>query len=211
MRLLTVALTMMLGLGLAQAQAQANVEAPDAMVKETADKIIKRLQADRELYKKKPERVQPLVDELVLPSFDFDRMSSWVLGKHWRTASPDQKSRFTKEFRDLLVRTYAKALVDNMDRKINYSPVKMAPGSKDVTVRTEVQQNGGFPIPIDYSLYLADKGWKVYDVNIDGVSLVANYRTSFGTELRKGGNIEDLIKRLQERNSKPIGGEAKAK
>lgn len=205
MRLLSFALMMMLGLGLTQAQA--NVQAPDALVKETADKIVKRLQADRELYKQRPERVQPLVDELVLPSFDFERMSSWVLGKHWRTATADQKNRFTREFRSLLVRTYAKALVDNMDRKINYSPVRMAPGSKDVTVRTEVQQDGGFPIPIDYSLYLADKGWKVYDVNIDGVSLVANYRTSFASELRKGGNIEDLIKRLQDRNSKPIGNE----
>lgn len=201
MKILVFAMTLMLTLGLAQAQA--NVVAPDVLVKDTADKIIKRLQADRDLYKNKPERVQPLVDELVLSSFDFDRMSSWVLGKYWRTATAEQKVRFTKEFRSLLVRTYAKALVDNMDRKINYPAVKMAAGAKDVTVHTEVQQEGGFPIPIDYSLYLADNNWKVYDVNIDGVSLVANYRTSFAAELRKG-SIEDLIKRLQDRNSKPI-------
>lgn len=183
--------------------AQANVVAPDTLVKSTSEQIIKKLQAERETFKKKPERVQSLVDEIVLPHFDFARMSSWVLGKYWRTASDSQKEQFTREFRTLLVRTYAKALVDNMDRKIKYAPLKAAGNDKDVTVHTEVPQEGGFPIPIDYSLYLNNDAWKVYDVNIDGVSLVANYRTSFASEVKKSG-LDQLIKTLQERNEKPI-------
>jgi phospholipid transport system substrate-binding protein len=140
-----------------------------------------------------------LVDKIVLPHFDFYKMSSRVLGKYWRRASDEQKEKFTKEFRILLVRTYAKALVDNMDQTIDYMPVHAPENAEDVTVKTEIPQQGSFPLPIDYSMYLTNGEWKVYDVEIDGISLVINYRTTFANEIRQAG-LDKLIAKLSSRN-----------
>jgi phospholipid transport system substrate-binding protein len=145
-----------------------------------------------------------VVDDIVASHFDFDRMSSWVLGKHWRKAKPDEKTRFASEFRTLLVRTYAKALNDNYDKKIAMLPVRDK--GDEALVRTEVQQDAGFPIPIDYRMYIKDGVWKVYDVSVDGISLVSNYRTSFSKEIRKDG-LPKLIDRLAERNKSGVVGD----
>lgn len=169
------------------------------LVMKTADEMMSRLRAERELVKKDQNRVNQLVEEIVLPHFDFENMSASVLGKYWRTANADQRSRFRNEFKTLLLRTYAKALVDNMDRKIEYEPVRAKDNATDVTVRTSIPQDGGFPLPINYSLELIDKEWKVYDVEIDAISLVKNYRTTFSKEVKESG-IEHLIKTLTDRN-----------
>ena len=169
------------------------------LVTQTADKIQTQLRAERDVVSKSPKRVYELVEQIVLPSFDFTNMSASVLGKHWRGASDDQKQRFTQEFKSLLVRTYSKALVDNMDRKIATLPLRAADGATDVTVRTEIPQQGGFPLPINYSMELKDGAWKVYDVDIDGISMVKNYRTTFANEVKQG-SVDDLIKKLGERN-----------
>lgn len=170
-----------------------------ALVEDTANKIQAQLRAEREVVTKNPKRVYELVEQIVLPNFDFSAMSASVLGKHWRGASAEQKQRFTQEFKVLLVRTYAKALVDNMDRKITTLPLRAAKDANDVTVRTEIPQQGGFPLPINYSMELKDGAWKVYDVDIDGISMVKNYRTTFANEVKQGG-IDDLIKKLTQRN-----------
>jgi phospholipid transport system substrate-binding protein len=175
------------------------IQAPQDLVTETTDKITSALRAEQDKIKADPSRLYAIVDEIVLPHFDFGAMSSWVLGKHWRTANEDEKARFTAEFRTLLVRTYAKALNDNYDRKIALLPMRDKAGSDDVTVRTEVQQEAGFPIPIDYKMHLQGGAWKVYDVSVDGLSLVANYRTSFAKEIRQDG-LPKLIDRLADRN-----------
>jgi len=169
------------------------------LVTQTADKIQTQLRAERDVVNKSPKRVYELVEQIVLPSFDFTNMSASVLGKHWRGASDDQKQRFTQEFKSLLVRTYSKALVDNMDRKIATLPLRAADGASDVTVRTEIPQQGGFPLPINYSMELKEGAWKVYDVDIDGISMVKNYRTTFANEVKQG-SVDDLIKKLGERN-----------
>ena len=169
------------------------------LVTQTAEKIQVQLKAEREVVTKNPKRVYELVEQIVLPNFNFTSMSASVLGKHWRGASDDQKQRFTQEFKLLLVRTYAKALVDNMDRKITTQPLRAAEGATDVTVRSEIPQQGSFPLPINYSMELKDGAWKVYDVDIDGISMVKNYRTTFASEVKQGG-VDDLIKKLTERN-----------
>jgi len=174
-------------------------QAPVAMVQETMDKTIAVLRTDQDKIKANPDYLVQVVDRFVAPHFDFDRMSSWVLGKYWRKAKADQKTRFAKEFRTLLVRTYAKALNDNYDKKIVMLPSRKKKGGKQVTVRTEIQQSAGFPIPINYKMYLKDDNWKVFDVSVDGISLVANYRTSFSKEVRRGG-LDKLIARLHDRN-----------
>lgn len=169
------------------------------LVNQTAEKILVQLRAEKNVVAKNSQRVYELVEQIVLPHFDFGAMSASVLGKHWRTANEDQRTRFSQEFKVLLVRTYAKALVDNMERKIVYQPLRAADGATDVTVRTEIPQDGGFPLPINYSMELKDGAWKVYDVDIDGISLIKNYRTTFSNEVKQDG-VDALIKTLLDRN-----------
>ena len=175
------------------------IQAPQDLVSDTTDKITSVLRVEQDKIKANPNRLYEVVDEVVLPHFDFHRMSSWVLGKYWRKANEKEREQFTQEFRVLLVRTYAKALNDNYDKKIDMLPVVMRKEGKEATVKTEVKQEAGFPIPIDYKMYIKDDAWKVYDVSVDGISLVANYRTSFAKEIRKDG-LPKLIATLADRN-----------
>lgn len=175
------------------------IKPPQDLVAETTDKITSALRTEQDKIKANPNRLYEIVEEIVLPHFDFGRMSSWVLGKYWRKANDKEREQFTEEFRVLLVRTYAKALNDNYDKKINMMPVRISSDGKDATVQTEVQQDAGFPIPIDYKMYIKGDAWKVYDVSVDGISLVANYRTSFAQEIRQDG-LPKLIARLADRN-----------
>lgn len=188
-----------LALGMLSAPALA-IQAPQELVQQTTDQITGVLRAEQDKISADPNYLLQVVDDIVAPHFDFDRMSSWVLGKYWRTAKPDEKKRFASEFRTLLVRTYAKALNDNYDKKIDMLPAREQADGSQVTVRTEIQQSAGFPIPIDYKMHIKDDSWKVFDVSVDGISLVANYRTSFAQEIRKDG-LEKLIERLAERNA----------
>ncbi|MFA7094875.1 MAG: ABC transporter substrate-binding protein [Gammaproteobacteria bacterium] len=173
------------------------------LVQETSERMLATLKAEREAIQKNPDRLYELVREIVLPHFDFEQMSRLVLGKNWRKATPEQRERFVQEFQILLVRTYGTALNEYRDEKIVYLPLRQQPDAKEVTVRTEVQRTGAPPIPIDYSMVLEDGQWKVYDVTIEGVSLVLNYRTSFASEIRQGG-FDLLLKKLIERNQKPV-------
>lgn len=172
---------------------------PQDLVMSVADQTLERIKKDKDKIKAEPLYVNELIDELVLPHFDFERMSRWVLGKHWRKATDDQKKRFIAEFKNLLVRTYANSLLEYSDQKIEYLPFRGSPADEEVTVRSEIAQPGGFPIPITYKLYKPGADWKVFDVLIDEVSLVSNYRTSFSREIRNG-SIDALIKKLADKN-----------
>jgi len=196
-----VIISLLLGLALNTAVAIADNLDPETLVRQTSDRMLVVLKEQHDLIQAEPERLYGLVDDIVLPHFDFERMARWVLGKHWKRASPDQQQRFVNEFRTLLVRTYGTALLEYRDQQIKFLPLRMAAGSEDVTVRTEVVQPGGVPIPISYSMFHRADGWKVYDVAIDGISLVSNYRSSFSTEIKDQG-MDKLIQRLVERNAK---------
>lgn len=176
-------------------------EPPQQLVENTAQKVLDKLKEDSEKIKNDPNYIHGLVDEYVLPHFDFERMSMWVLGKHWRRADAKQRERFVDEFRTLLVRTYATSLSEFTDQKLSYLPMRGSEAEGDVTVRSEVEQPGGFPIPINYKLHKKGNDWKVYDVTIDDISLIANYRTSFNREIRQMG-LDKLINTLAERNQK---------
>ena len=177
----------------------ADVHPAQALVMRTTDEILTRMRAERETLAKDAGQVTRLVEEIVLPHFDFENISASVLGKYWRSATTEQRRRFRDAFKLLLLHTYAVALVDNMDREIEFEAVREAPGATDVTVRTSVPQDGGFPLPVDYSMELIDGEWKVYDVEIDGLSLVTNYRSTFAKEINKSG-LEGLIGILEERS-----------
>jgi phospholipid transport system substrate-binding protein len=181
--------------------AQAGAQTAEEIVKTTADQVIARLKADREQLKERPELIYGLVDELIIPHFDFTSMSKWVLGQNWRRASPAQQESFTTQFRTLLVRTYAKALLEYSDNEITYFPVQSDPGSNLVVVKTEVTQTGSSKIPINYSMHVQDGEWKVVDVAINGISLVSTYRGSFATEVRANG-LDSLINQLIDKNNK---------
>lgn len=171
---------------------------PQELVRDTSSRMLSALRDEREEIASNPGRLYELVADIVLPYFDFERMSQWVLGKNWRTATPEQRVQFVEQFRRLLVRTYGTALSDYADEKIIYLPHSDSGDSVKVTVRTEIEQ-GGSTIPINYSMYNSKDGWKVYDVAISGVSLVTNYRSTFASIIR-GEGMGSLIDQLVKRN-----------
>jgi len=174
----------------------ANAElAPDVLVKQTADDVLNIIKNDKEIQAGNQQKIYALAEEKILPNFDFDRVSRMVLGKSWRAATPEQQASFQKEFRSLLLRTYSVALGKYRDQTIEYKPMRAEPDAKNVTVKTQILQNGGQPISVDYSLVKGANGWKVYDIVIESVSLVTNYRSQFSQEIRQNG-IDSLNKKL---------------
>lgn len=171
---------------------------PQTMVRDTAEKVLAEVTANKERLEKDPSGIYSLVQESVLPHFDFRKMSQSAMGRFWRDASEDQKSRLTAEFKELLVRTYAVALLNYSGQTIEYLPSRIRDGDTEGVVLTRIQA-GGPPIPINYRLHVREGAWKVYDVVIDGVSLVSNYRSTFASQIRRGG-IDGLIDQLAARN-----------
>ena len=176
-------------------------ESPDALVRKNTNEILAAIKADKDVVAGDQKKIEKLADEKVLPYFNFARMTQLAVGRNWRDASDAQKKSLTDEFRTLLVRTYSTSLTQFRNQTIDVKPTKMAAGDTEVVVKTQVNQPGGQPIPIDYSMEKSGDSWKVFDVLIDGVSLVTNYRSSFNTEIQKSG-IDGLIKSLSERNAK---------
>jgi phospholipid transport system substrate-binding protein len=183
-------------------------EGPDALVKRTTDEVLAIIKTDKDLQAGNSRKVVELAEAKVLPHFDFERMTRLAVGRNWQQATPEQKQALTKEFRTLLVRTYSTSLSQYRNQTIDVKPTKMAAGDKEATVKTAVIQQGGPPIPIDYAMEKMDSGWKVYDVMIDGASLVTTYRGSFNDQIQKTG-IDGLLKTLQERNAGGAAGAAK--
>ena len=182
--------------------AAAAQEAPDALVKRVTDEVLTIIKSDKDLQAGNPRKVVELAEQKVLPHFDFARMTRLAVGRNWAQASDAQKEALTKEFRTLLVRTYSSSLSAYRNQTIEVKPTKMGAQDKDVTVRTQVIQQGGPPIPIDYAMERQESGWKVYDVVVDGVSLVTTYRGSFNDQIQKGG-VDGLVKTLADRNKSP--------
>ena len=172
---------------------------PEVLIRNASDQVLSRIQSNPGQFQQDPTKLYALVDEVVLPHFDFATMTDLALGRYQNKISAEQKQLITHEFRILLVRTYAKALLEYNDQKIIYLPIEGSLEGGDVTVRTEIEQAGGFPIPLNYSLKQGKQGWKVYDISVDDISLVMNYRSSFSREIRKNG-VDSLIKTLGERN-----------
>jgi len=171
---------------------------PQELVQQTTAQTLSRLQSEQAALQQNPDGIYDLVKEIISPHFDFIRISSWVLGKHWRTASKEQKLRFVRAFRTLLIRTYGVALLDYTDQEIRYLPLRDDPTNGDVTVRSEVIQPNGGAVSLNFRLYKRNEAWKVYDISVDGISLVTNFRTSFATEIKQAG-LDSLIQRLEDK------------
>ena len=188
---------LLVGLSIAQAGPP-----PDVLVKDTTDKVISELTAKREELKKDHARLYAMVDEIVFPHFDFIRMSKSVLGRrYWTKASDAQKKEFIDQFQTLLVRTYATALFQYTGQEIKYKTLRMKPDQSVVLIRSEIAQDSGAAIPLNYRLAKSKASdWKVYDVAISGASLVKTYQTSYRRIIRDKG-MQALIEMLVEKNS----------
>ena len=173
--------------------------APDLLVKNVTTEVLEIVRKDRDIQSGNTKKTLDLVETKVLPHFEFPHMTQLALGREWRQASPEQAKSLIEEFRALLVRTYSKALTEYRDQEVVFKPFKMAADEADVKVRTEIRQSGGKPVQLDYYLEKTSTGWKVYDLEVGGVSLVTNYRSSFAQEIRAGG-IDGLIRNLQAKN-----------
>jgi len=172
---------------------------PEELIRETSNHVLNQIQSNSEQYQQDPAKLYAMVDEIVLPHFDFVTMTDLALGRYKNKISAEQKPLIINEFRILLVRTYGKALLEYNDQEIIYLPSEGSLEAGDVTVKTEIEQQGGFPIPLNYSLKAGEQGWKVYDISVDDISLVTNYRSSFARQIKKNG-IDGLIKTLRDRN-----------
>ncbi len=175
------------------------VEGPDGLVKRTAEDVLATVKSDKDIQAGDQEKIFALAEEKIVPNFNFDKVSRMVLGKNWTRATPDQKAAFQTEFRTLLIRTYASALSKYRDQTIEYKPFRMVDGSNVASVKTQILQPGGQPIAVDYTLEKQADTWKVYDIVIEGVSLVTNYRGQFAQEIRQNG-LDSLIKKLADKN-----------
>ena len=171
---------------------------PEQLVRQTVESVVDQLKANMDTFKSDPQKVYKMVDDLVLPHFDFVAMTDLALGSYKDDVGTNQKPEIVSEFRQLLVRTYSSALFEYTDQELIFLPMEGNEAEGEVT-RIEIEQAGGFPIPINYTLRLGDDGWKVFDVSVDEVSLVTNYRSSFARAIKKNG-VDGLIKTLQERN-----------
>ncbi len=175
------------------------IEAPDELVKRTAEDVLATVKSDADIQAGDQEKIFALAEEKILPNFNFDKVSRLVLGKNWTKASPEQKTAFQSEFRTLLIRTYATALSKYKNQTIEYKPMRMTEDASTASVKTAILQPGGQPIAVDYSLEKKADTWKVYDIVIEGVSLVTNYRSQFAQEIRQNG-LDSLIKKLGDKN-----------
>lgn len=173
--------------------------APDALVKNVTNEVLQVIRSDKDIQAGSSRKAIKLIETKVLPHFNFTHMTQLAVGHDWKTANAGQQKQLADEFHALLVRTYAKALTEYKNKSIEFKPFKMSAGDADVKVRTEVTQAGGKPIALDYYLEKLPAGWKVFDIEVGGVSLVTNYRNSFASEVRNGG-IAGLIKSLQGKN-----------
>ena len=182
---------------------------PDQLAREATDKIVVLLKANKDEYSKDHKKLYAMVDEHVLAQFDFRAMSRTVLGRYWREANEDQRTNFSNEFRNLLVRTYGTALLKYNDEEIVYLPFRMNPEDRTATVKSEVhRKDGGPPIAIQYNFYRTDKGWKVYDVAIEGASLVSTYQSTFAARVQKEGLAALITSLTQDNKTASNGGKA---
>lgn len=180
----------------------ADMPLPQQAISEASEKLKEKMQNPS--FIKDFAQVTQFVETTIYPHVDFNRISALVLGKYWRGASPDERSQFNKEFQNLLVRTYSRAFVEFKDWSVRFLPLKMESDATKVVVKTEILQPGIQPIAVDYRMVLIKGQWKAYDILIEGVSLVTNYRTTFNNEIKNRGSLAAVIETLKTRNAEAL-------
>jgi len=184
--------------------AAAATQAPDQLVRETSERVLGIIRADPDIAAGDARRIAEVVETYLLGHFDFTSMTRLAVGKNWRRVADADKPALVKAFRTLLVRTYSVALADYRDQQIRYKPVTLEPGARRAVVETTIAQAGNKPISMNYRMALTPEGWKVYDIIVEGVSLVINYRSLFNSTVESAG-VGGLIRMLQEKNAAAAG------
>lgn len=201
------AVRMILTLALAAiaASASADVKAPDVLIRETADEVLATVKKDRDLRNGDQKKLLDLVEAKILPHFDFEKMTRLAVGRPWRTATAEQRQALVTEFRTLLVRTYTAAFSHYEDQKVEVKPpVKSDNGDNEVTVNTLIVKPGSQAIAVNYEMEKRNDGWKVFDLTIEGASLIESYRGTFSEQVQQSG-IDGLIKYLSDKNRTNAG------
>ena len=188
--------------------ARADVTPPDALIKQVSTDVIDSVKADKAIQAGDVSRISALVDSKVMPHVNFQRMTAAAVGRNWRSATPEQQQRLQAEFKTLLLRTYSGALTQVRDQTVGLKPFRGGAEDTEVVVRTEIKGKGE-PIQLDYRLEKTDAGWKIYDVNVLGVWLVEQYKSSFAQEIGAIG-IDGLIGKLAEKNKAPAAPASKS-
>ena len=184
--------------------AMAQEVAPDVLIKAVTNEVLDIVRKDKDIQSGNTRKAIDLVEAKVLPHFNFVRMTQLAMARDWRQANAAQQKILTDEFRLLLVRTYSKALTEYKNQTIDFRPFTLKAGETDVRVRTEIKQSGaGKNIDLDYFLEKSGAAWKVYDIEVGGISLVTNYREFFASEVRNSG-IDGLVKALQAKNKSGV-------
>jgi len=173
---------------------------PDQLLRTTSEEVLAIVRSDPAFASGDSAKLGQLVEEKVLGHFDFSRMTRLAVGKDWRQADSTQQEALTNEFRTLLVRTYSVALAQVRDHEITYLPLKAPADAPEVVVQTKVAQDSGKPIRMDYRMIADGDEWKVYDIMVDGVSLVVNYRSQFNATVASSG-IDGLVQLLRDKNA----------
>jgi phospholipid transport system substrate-binding protein len=191
-------------LPMASVIAGGGLQAPQQVIQSISEQLQQRLQD--KAFTRDFAQVTRFVDGVIYPHADFDVIAPLVLGKHWKTAAPAERERFKNEFRTLLVRSYSRAFVEYNNWTLRFQPIAAVGEGKKVIVKSEVLQQGQKPVQVDYRMFQGKGGWKVYDIIIEGVSLVTNYRTSFSEDIQKKGSLAALIDSLAKRNAEALSG-----
>jgi phospholipid transport system substrate-binding protein len=175
---------------------------PDELVKKVTDEVLAAVKSDKQLAAGDKQKALKLAEEKVLPHIDFEEATRLAVGRSWREATPEQKKRLTDEFRRMLVRTYSSAISAYEGQTMKVQPVHMKADDTDVTVHNQYIRPGGKPVQLDYQMHKTQSGWKIYDIIVEGVSLVLTYRSEFDAVVKQQG-VDGLIKRLAEKNTPP--------
>ena len=194
-----VALVIVVGSGSAAFAQAVPGPGPQQLIEQVSQQMLKDIDANRAALRADPAKLRALVDKNLLPNFDTEYASRLVLGKHWRTATPEQRSRFVEAFIQSMMRQYGNALLDFTGDRLTILPFRGDPAATTATVRTEVKRDNGTPVPVNYSMRGTPQGWKAWDVTIEGVSYVKNFRTDFGSEIDAKG-LDAVIQRLETEN-----------
>ena len=202
--LITTAVSVLLLISAISVHATATkVAGPQQVIKDVSTQLLQILEKEQALLKKDPAQVYALANEVLVPHVDFLRVSNLVLGKHWKRADPEQKEKFSGQFQRLLVRTYSSALNEFTGLEIRYLPIRMNTDDVSVVVRTEVMRSGAESVNVAYQMHKTGNRWMAYDIKIDGISLVTNYRNSFSRQVRQNG-MDALIDNLTRMNNKRV-------
>ena len=172
---------------------------PEELVKKVTSEVMEAIKSDKQLASGDKQKAMKLAEEKILPHVDFEEATRLAVGRGWAQASAEQKKRLVTEFRNMLVRTYSNAISAYEGQSMKVLPSRAKPGDAEATVRNQFVRPGGKPVLVDYSMRKTDSGWKIYDIVVEGVSLVLTYRSEFDAVVKQDG-VDGLIKRLGQKN-----------